>query len=102
MCSNKRRTSWIVKYVHSFHSDSLFVAKLEFGGNLSKKVIGHFLIIGQIINIDLTLIGDFKELSATLSISKIKGKLLKIIVIKKFYSSPPPPKKSVWGGGPPV
>ena len=63
----------------------LFVAKLDFGENLSKKIIesryiGHFQIIGQIIDIDLVLpqiIGDFKELSAKLSISKFEGKLSK-------------------------
>ena len=36
--------------------------------------MGHFLIIGQTIGIDLTLaqiIGDFKELSSTLSLSKL-------------------------------
>ena len=35
--------------------------------------MGHFLIIGQTIGIDLTLaqiISDFKELSSTLSFSK--------------------------------
>ena len=63
----------------------LFVAKPDFGENLSKKIIesryiGHFLIIGQIIDIDLILpqiIGDFKELSAKLSISEFEGKLSK-------------------------
>ena len=62
----------------------LFVTKPDFGENLSKKIIesryiGHFQIIGQIIDIDLVLpqiIGDFKELSAKLSISKFEGKLL--------------------------
>ena len=63
----------------------LFVAKPNFGENLSKKIIesryiGHFQIIGQIIDIDLILpqiIGDFKDLSAKLSISKVEGKLSK-------------------------
>ena len=61
----------------------LFVAKPDFGENLSKKIIesryiGHFQIIGQIIDIDFILpqiIGDFKELSAKLSISKFEGML---------------------------
>ena len=46
----------------------LFVTKPDIGENLSKKIIesryiGHFQIIGQIIDIDLVLpqiIGDFK------------------------------------------
>ena len=41
-CTNLRgntcRTSWIVKDVHSFFSDSLFVTKSDFRGNLSKKL----------------------------------------------------------------
>ena len=66
--------------------------KPDFGGNLSKKVIesryiSHFLIIGQIIVIEFTLpeiIGDFKELSATLSYRKFKENYRKIIVIEKY------------------
>ena len=38
LCSNHHWTSWIVEYVHSFHSDSPFVAKPYFGRNLSKKL----------------------------------------------------------------
>ena len=54
------RTCWISNYVHSFHCDSLFVAKPDFGGEFIEKVtesryISHFLAIGQIINIDLAL-----------------------------------------------
>ena len=53
--------------------------KTWFLGEFIKKVteswyISHFLVISQIINIGLTLtwvISDFKELSVTLSISKI-------------------------------
>ena len=57
---NTCRTCWISNYVHSFHCYSLIVAKPDFWGNLSKKIIesryiGHFLIIGQIIVIDFTL-----------------------------------------------
>ena len=36
---NTCRTCWISNYVHSFHRYSLFVAKPDFGGNLSKKLI---------------------------------------------------------------
>ena len=62
-----------------------FCRETWFGENLSKKLIesryiGHFQIIGQIIDIDLILpqiIGDFKELSVKLSISKFEGKLSK-------------------------
>ena len=53
------QTSWIVKYVQSFHSDSLFVAKPDLGENLTKKLsevdISAIFGIGQIININLTL-----------------------------------------------
>ena len=71
----------------------LFVAKPDFGENLSKKIIesryiGHFQIIGQIIDIDLILpqiIGDFKELSAKLSISKFEGKLSKNYRYRKIW-----------------
>ena len=74
---NTCRTSWIVKDVHSFHSDSCesnlatlkrlyiqrfyaFCRKTWFLGEIIEKVIecryiGHFLIIGQIIDIDLIL-----------------------------------------------
>jgi len=99
---NTRQTSWIVKDVRSFHIISVkatwplwndrtfrdftpFCCKTRFWGEIIEKVmesryIGHFLIIGQIINIDLILpliIGDSKDLSAKLSISKIYGKLSK-------------------------
>ena len=59
---------------------------------IESRHISHFLIIGQIIDINLTLtyiIGDFKELSAKLSILKILAKLSNIIVIKKFIYRPP-------------
>ena len=72
--------------------------KPDFGGNLSKKVIesryiSHFLIIGQIIVIEFTLleiIGDFKELLVTLSYWKCKENYRKIIVIEKIHLSPTP------------
>ena len=68
----------------AFLSRNLILEKI-YRKNLSKKIIesryiGHFQIIGQIIDIDLILpqiIGDFKELSAKLSISKFEGKLSK-------------------------
>ena len=53
---------------------------------IESRYIGHFQIIGQIIDIDLILpqiIGDFKELSAKLSISKFEGKLSKKLLISK-------------------
>ena len=57
--SNTRWTSWIVKYVHSYHSDSLFVAKPDLGENLTKKLsevdVSAIVSIGRIININLTL-----------------------------------------------
>ena len=57
---------------------------------IESRYIGHFLIIGQIIDIDLILpqiIGDFKELSAKLSISKFEGKLSKNYRYQKNYLS---------------
>ena len=36
---NTCRTCWIPNYVHSFHCYSLIVAKPDFRGNLSKKLI---------------------------------------------------------------
>ena len=63
----------------AFLSRNLILEKI-YRKKLSKADIGHFQIIRQIIDIDLILpqiIGDFKELSAKLSISKFEGKLSK-------------------------
>ena len=96
-----RRTFWIVKEVHSFQSDSLFVTKPDLGGEFIKKVIesqyiGHFLIIGQIIVISLIL-GSKLKLSVILRnywqsyrCQKIKENYQEIIIIEKFELSPTP------------
>ena len=55
--------------------------------------MGHLLIISQTVGIDLTLaqiIGDFKELSSTLSFSKFEGKLWKKFRSEKIDLSPTP------------
>ena len=51
-----------------------------------KPIYQHFSIYGQIIDIDLRrleIIGDFKSLSISLALSKVPGKLSKIIDIEK-------------------
>ena len=78
-----RRTFWIVKEVHSFQSDSLFVTKPDLGGEFIKKVIesqyiGHFLIISQIIVISLIL-------GSKLKLSVILRKIIKNYHYRKIW-----------------
>ena len=66
----------------------------EFIGNIiENRYIGTFLIIDKIIDISRRLpqiIGDFRELSAKLSISKMTEKLSKIYRYRKNDLSPTP------------
>ena len=69
--------------------------------NIGKIIESRYIDICPIINkiIDTSprlpqIIGDFRDLSAKLSISKMTGELSKIIVIEKFYLLPTPTKGS--------
>ena len=92
MCGNTCRAFWIVKYVHSLNCDDHFATKPDFGDNLSKTLLHFFLIIGQIIDIDVTL-----KLSPILSsyrqnyqYKQPKEDYWRVIIIANFDLSPTP------------